>query len=123
MMAVLGVAAASVIKQWKAELLPLLRVAVVTVVGIAAVSSLSPLTAYLMKLTENGGASEYVAVLWKAFAIAAVTHFSAEICRECGETGAAAGVELGGKAEILLLSLPLIHKLLTLAEELLSRGG
>ena len=123
MLAVMGVTAAAVIKQWKAELLPLLRVAVTLLLGGAALNALSPLIAYIGEMGEWGGLSEWTPVLWKALGIALLSHFCGEICRECGETGAAAGVELCGKAEILLLALPLIQKLLSLAGELLQGGG
>ena len=44
----------------------------------------------------------------------------ADICRESGEGGAANGVELAGKVELLLLSLPLINDILSVTKELLS---
>ena len=42
------------------------------------------------------------------------------ICRESGETGAASGVELAGKVEILLLSIPMLENVLNIVGELLN---
>ena len=123
MLGLVAVAAALTLKQWKSELLPLLRIASVVLFGIAAIGAASPLVTYLATLFDQSGTAPYAAVVLKALAIALLTQFCAEICRECGETAAASGIELTGKIEILLLCLPLINEILLLAEELLQMGG
>ncbi len=123
MLAITGTAAAMIVKQWKSDLLPLLRLAVTVLFGIAAVSAAAPLVSYINTLTESGGVSAYAVILMKALGIAILTQICADICRECGESGAAAGVELTGKIEILLLCLPLMNEILTAAQNLLSLGS
>ena len=123
MLGLVGVAAALVVKQWKSDVLPLIRVASVVLFGIAAIRAASPLVTYLSSLLRQGGAAPYGTVLFKALGIALLTQFCAEICRECGENAAAGGIELTGKIEILLLCLPLINEILLLAEELLRMGA
>ncbi|MBQ7347376.1 MAG: hypothetical protein IJW55_05415 [Clostridia bacterium] len=122
MLAVTGVAAAMIVKQWKSDFLPFLRLALVLLFAVAIVSAASPLVAYLKDLTGTEGITEYAGILMKALGIAVLTQCCAEICRECGETAAATGVELTGKVEILLLSLPLINEILAVAKDLLSLG-
>ena len=41
--------------------------------------------------------------------------FSAELCRDAGESAIASKLELVGKAEIILLCLPLLRELIGLA--------
>ncbi len=122
--ALLGVCAALVVKQWKGDLLPLLRLAITLGIGTVLFSAATPLFAYVKRLLEESGlGSLYVEILFKALGIALLTSVCANICRECGESSAAAGVELAGKLEILLLSLPLINEILEVAQGLLAWGG
>jgi stage III sporulation protein AD len=122
MLALVGVVAAVILRQWKSDLVPLIRLAITLIVGSAVLSALSPLLSLIGELGKLGGAEEYVTILLKALGVAVLTHICGEICRSCGENAAAAGVELGGKAEILLLSLPLIRKILSVAGELFGLG-
>lgn len=70
-------------------------------------------------VSESGVTAE-VETLLKALGIAALTQITADICREAGESTIAGQVELIGKLEIVLLSLPLAAQLLTMAKNLLS---
>ena len=123
MLAVLGLAVTSVLRGWRADWLPLVRVALVVGFGLASLSLAEPIVVYLQALTAASAIAAYAPTLFKALAIAFITQYAAEICRESGESGAASGVELAGKLEILLLSLPLVGELLQMAESLLSMGG
>ena len=123
MLAVLGVCAALTLKQWKSDLLPLLRVGMVLLFGFAALTAVTPALTYLTRLGETAGVTPYAEVLLRALGIALLTQYAAEICRECGEGAAASGVEMTGKIEILLLALPLIDEILSLASNLLSMGA
>lgn len=122
MLAVTGVTAAMIVKQWRADFLPLLRLALAVLLAVAAISNASPLIACLSELTGTEGISAHATTLLKALGIAILTQCCAELCRECGESGAATGVELTGKVEILLLSLPLVNEILESAKQLLSLG-
>ena len=120
MLAVVGLCAATVIKQWKGEWLPLLRVGLAVLFGIAAIGAAAPLVRYLEELLEVHGLSDYATILLKALGIAVLTQSCADICRECGETSAASGVELAGRVELLLLALPLMGEVLEAARQLLT---
>ncbi len=123
MLAVMGVTLALIIKQWKSDFLPLLRISLTLLFATLIIAAASPLVEYIRTLTADGGIGEYTSVLLDALGIAVLSEVCASICRECGENGIAVGVELAGKIEILLLSLPLMSKLLSMAEGLLALGG
>ena len=123
MLALLCVALALIVKQWKGDFLPLLHVGTVVVFGIFAIGAIAPVVSYLKTLIGASAATEHVGILLKALCVAILTHICADICRECGEGAAATGVELTGKAEILLLSLPLVNEILEAAQQLLTLGG
>lgn len=122
-LALTGVAAATVIRFWRGDWLPLVRTALCIVLGVGVITLASPLVAFLSELCRDDSIASYAAPLLKALGIAVMTQCCAELCRECGEGAAASGIELIGKVEILLLSLPLIHEILEGARGLLSLGG
>lgn len=123
MLAVLGIAITAILKQWRADWLPFVRMALVAGFGLAALSLADPIVSYLQGVAATSAIAPYAPMLFKALAIAYITQYAAELCRESGESGMASGVELVGKIEILLLSLPLVGEILQMAEHLLSLGG
>ncbi|HBF15036.1 MAG TPA: hypothetical protein DDW30_05030 [Clostridiales bacterium] len=118
--AVAGVTLAILLRQWRGEFVPLLRLALAAVFAGAIIAMSAPLVSYIRTLTEAAGVPGYAEFLLKALGIAVLTQCCAELCRESGESGVASGVELAGKVEILLLALPLIAEILSTARELLS---
>ena len=120
MLAITGVTAITVIKKWNSDFLPLLRVGLTVLLTGAVLAWISPLTEYLQQLTQISGATESAELLLKALGIAWLTQCCADICRESGESGAANGVELAGKVELIRLALPLLNRVLEVVGELLS---
>lgn len=123
MLAVTALALALLIKQWKSDFLPYVRLAIALGFSILLVSSAAPLVTFLQGLIQNTSVSGYASILLKALGVAVLTQCCSEICKECGENGISTGVELAGKIEILLLCLPLINEILTLAKNLMSIGS
>ena len=103
--------------------MPMVRTALCLTLTVGAISTASPLVAFLSELIKNDAVSSYAELLLKALGIAVLTQCCSELCRECGEGSAGSGVELIGKIEILLLSLPLINEILESARSLLALGG
>ena len=62
---------------------------------------------------------EYIEIILKTLAIAYMTQISSEMCRESGASSIAFGIETVGKIEIVILSLPLINNIISMAGELL----
>ena len=123
MLAVLGIAVTAILKQWKSDFLPLVRLGITAVLGALILSSAEPILRFLRVLTEESGQTQYATILFKALGIAILTQVCSDICRESGESGLSGGVELTGKIEILLLALPLMEDVLATARELLALGG
>lgn len=123
LLAIAGVVTITVIRKWNADFLPLLRLCLAVILSAIVLSLSAPLVSYLKALTESAGIAGYAEFLFKALAVAILTQVCAELCRESGESGVASGVELAGKVEILLISLPLINEILATAKELLSMAG
>ena len=87
--------------------------------AITAATSLS-FPAYVRSLFSGADFGEIGSILLKALGVAFLAQICSDICRDCGENSAAAGVELVAKLEILLLCLPMLEKVLGTAREVLS---
>lgn len=101
------------VKQYRPELGTLVSLAATVGVGICAVCCLYPFVAFLQTRAdalENGG--EYLGVMLRALGVSVLTQTCADLCRDAGESALGSKLELLGKAEILVLSLPLLRTLL-----------
>ena len=124
---VCGVAAVAsmmilLVKKWGGDLAIMLKIASGITLAAICFGAISPIISYVRELSAldtTGGLSESAEFLLRVLAIAIVTHFCATVCRDCGETSLGTYVELGGKTEIILLSLPLLRKIIDLAVGLL----
>lgn len=102
--------------------LPLQWTGNVLLVG-AAVLMMTPVFTYLGELCTDVGMGEMASLLIRGLGVALLTQLCADLCRQSGEASLAGAVELAGKAELLLLCLPLLKELIVIAQELLSSGS
>jgi len=61
----------------------------------------------------------YFPIIIKVLAVAYITEFTAQLCRDSGETSIASKVELAGKIIIFCIAIPVFISVLNLVEELL----
>ena len=73
---------------------------------------------YISALAERTGISEYISLVLKALAIGYAVGLTADLCRDMGETRIATGLELLGRAEIMLICLPSLTEIIELAIDL-----
>lgn len=95
------------------------RVAGLIMIYAIIIALISPLMDYLSKLMEITFSLEYVEIIVKALCIAYVSQITSDICKDCGEATLASALDTVGKIEILILSLPLIDKMIKLSEEMI----
>lgn len=69
----------------------------------------------LSAFSENELFSSLLSLALRIVALCILTEVSAGICRDLGEAGLAAKMELCGRAEILLVTLPTFTRLLSIA--------
>ena len=120
--ALLAVFLMLIIKKNGADIALLIKVAAAVLLGGASILALSPIIEYMYELSGEIGATvpiSVVGVLLKALCVAFICQICASICRDCGEGNIAYYVELGGKVEILILSLELIDNLVGTTREIL----
>ncbi len=86
----------------------------VLVIGVV-LSRLTPLLDTLRRMAALGGLSEGVlGVVVRAAGVCLLTQWTADTCRDVGETALAGRAELTGRVLLLLISLPLYEQILTL---------
>ena len=123
MVALLVLASTTVIKQWKSDFLPLVRIGAVVLFGTLLIASAQPLLTLITTLSESAGTSKYIETVLKGLGIVILTQISSDICRDSGESTLAGHIETVGKLELLLLCIPLIGEILATAQTLLEMGG
>lgn len=102
----------SVMRQWGRDFeVPMKLAAAVVFLGILLGMAI-PLVSWMREMLSVGAISEYAELLLGALGIAVVTGVCADLCRECREPTVASYVEMAGRLEILILSVPLIKEIL-----------
>ncbi len=124
--ALLGVMVMLILKKSNPDSALMLKLTVGIVLACACIAFLKPIVEYIIEISESFGATEQIMrsaeILLKALGVAVLTHICATVCRDSGEGSIAYYVELGGKIEIMLLSLPLLRNVTDMALELLELG-
>ena len=122
-LAVVAVALGTVLKQKNPEYsLALSLLTGVLILGMI-LSAAVPLFDRIRALLEAAGAgSESVQILFKALGLCFITQIACDVCRDLGENAVASKVETAGKISVLLISLPLFEKILSIAGSLINQG-
>lgn len=71
---------------------------------------------------SDGAVGEAFSLMLKALGIALVSKFCSDICRDCGESGMANGVESVGRMVMIGLCIPVLADILSFAADVLERG-
>lgn len=111
-----------ILKRWSGDLGVMVKAVAAVVMASLCLVALSPAIDFVVKLADRvavGAVTQGVGVLMRALAVAFLTHVCASVCRDCGEATLASYVEMAGKAEMLILALPLIENILDTVTKLL----
>ena len=126
--ALIAVIALLVLREASGRFAVLLRVGAVILLFAMALSELSAVLDTLFGdirdvIVQDELLSSSIGVMLKALGVALVGRICADICKECGESGIADGVEALSGVVILSLSLPMLSKILSFASEMLKKGA
>lgn len=80
---------------------------------------LQPILSYIDEISKNTTVNKYIPILIKALGIGLIVQITSDVCKDAGENALGERICLFGKAEILVISLPLIKNLFALCEDLL----
>ncbi len=110
---------ALILKSLKAEYAALVRIGGVVLLFGSAIIGTRELFSELSDMLSDKGVEPYVSMLLKALGIGVITKICSDVCRDCGESSVASGVELSGKISILALCVPQLKELMRYVSELL----
>ena len=111
-----------ILKKTGNDIATLLKLGVGIALGGACFYILEPLISYVYELSDGDVTSSLfpsVRIVLQVLGVAFLTQICSLTCRDCGEATMAYYVELGGKGEMLVLSLPLIKEILDTAVKLI----
>lgn len=109
----------AIFKNLKSEYSLFVRLVITITVFCVSLGIFYPVILYIETISKNSSIYEYIPILFKALGIAFAVQVTADICRDAQENSLAERICFFGKAEILVISLPLIKKLFILCETLL----
>lgn len=120
--AVVAVVFAVLLKKYNPEIAMLTTLITGVIIFSAVLSALSPAIELLNRFsTLAPGADENVGILLKSIGICYICQFSADSCRDSGQSALASKIELAGKVAVVLLCLPLLEEIVNLAMSII--GG
>ncbi|MBR5682340.1 MAG: hypothetical protein IKW96_03525 [Ruminococcus sp.] len=109
-----------ILKQYCSEHSLVLSLAVCSSVFIGAVVMLEYPVSEVRDIFLSAGINEsYISAMFKALAVCCITHISAELCRDSGESAMGAAAELWGRAAVVVISLPVVRGFIGLIDKLL----
>lgn len=119
--AIVATVSAIALKKNAPETSVVIAISAGVIIFIAVLSNITPLINEVYKLMNNSGiGDEYGTVLLKTVGICLVCQFTSEACRDAGQGSLATRVEFASKVTIIIISIPLFEKILSITAELLS---
>lgn len=108
----------AILRSVKSEIVPYAVTGAGIVLSVVAFSQLTAIKELISQIEATGNVSVFVPIV-KALTVALLCQFTAEACRDFGESSIASKVEFGGKVVIIYLSIPLIKEVLSSATQML----
>ena len=102
-----------VIKQYRPEFALYISLIAGTIILLLAMDKLTNIINLLKDISNKSGINnKFLSILLKMTGIACLSEFAISICKDSGETALANKVELGCKAIIISMSIPIVSNLL-----------
>ena len=102
-----------IIKQYRPEFALYISLIAGVIILYLALDKISNVINLLKQICDKSGInSKFLALLIKMTGIAYLAEFAISICKDSGESTIASKVELGSKAIIISMSIPIIYNLL-----------
>lgn len=119
--ALTGVIVAALTKNINKEISLYIVLAASIMILLIIIGKLSDIFIFMENIYDNVTyGREFFPVIIKVLAIAYITDFTAQICKDAGENTIGSKVELAGKITIFYLAMPIFTTVLELIKQLLS---
>lgn len=115
-----GVVIASMVKGYKPEFAIYVVIATVMVIFIMVIYKLTAVFEFLGEIyNQISYGKNFFPIILKVLAVAYIADFTAQICKDSGETAIAGKVELAGKVMIFYLAVPVMVAVMDLINKML----
>lgn len=102
-----------VLKQYKPEFAIYISILAGAIILAMSVANISGVINLMKDISSKANInSQFLGIILKITGIAILTEFAISICKDSGETAIANKIDIGGKAIIITISLPIISSLL-----------
>ena len=102
-----------IIKQYRPEFAIYISLIAGALILYLSMDKISNIINLLKQICDNSGINkQFLAILLKMTGIAFLAEFAISICKDAGENAIASKLELGSKAIIITMSIPIISNLL-----------
>lgn len=119
-LALTGVILAALMKQINKEISIYIILATVIILFLSIIDRITDIFLFLEGIYENVTYGKiFFPVILKVLAVAYITDFTAQMCKDAGEGAIGAKVELAGKVIIFYLAMPILTAILELIRSLL----
>ena len=83
------------------------------VIALFIINGIVPVVEYLSSLDTEGDYPYYLRMMLKGAGTALICESVSDVCSDCGKSSLASKVELAGKIQLLVFSLPLIKDIIS----------
>lgn len=109
-----------VLKETKSTIGLTVKIACCIFVFGSSLYTLMPVFDFARSSLADGALSVYFPIVFKSLGVAYITALAADICRDCGENALASNIELAGKAQMIVISMPAVKEILILAGDIIA---
>jgi stage III sporulation protein AD len=115
-----GVLISAVVKGYRPEFSIYIVIATIIIIFLAVISKLTAVYEYLSGIYgQISYGKNFFPIIIKVLAVAYIADFTAQICKDSGETAIAGKVELAGKVMIFYLAIPVMMAVMDLISKIL----
>jgi stage III sporulation protein AD len=115
-----GVVISAIVKSYKPEFATYVVIATVMVIFIMVIYKLTTVFEFLGEIyNQISYGKNFFPIILKVLAVAYIADFTAQICKDSGETAIASKVELAGKVMIFYLAIPVMAAVMELINKML----
>lgn len=119
-LALAGVMLAGLMKNVNKEIAVYVAVATVIIIFLSVIDKLAGIFGFLEGIYDNITYGKvFFPIIIKVLAVAYITDFTAQLCKDAGEASIGSKVELAGKVIIFYLAMPILTAILELISSLL----
>ena len=109
----------TVFKNIRQEYSVFIRISITCFATLISISILYPILNFIDTISKNTPFYGYIPTLFKALGITYLVEITSDICIDANENTLAERITLFGKAEMMIISLPLLKNLFELCESII----